>query len=299
MDPSEPLSTRISANPASTHHQLQSPLFSTLYPELRNLIFEYALTEYDDLTRPYDKDSFYYRPGFEFASKIDTSLLITCRLVYLETHLAPVSLNEHVFWMYRAPPERKHASDCNAYFARLTVQQRGAVKRVRFFAQMFWLEGLRHQQWPEGLAIPRLTITIRHTDWPNWETGAALRMAAPDAKGGDCCGRWVASVPRLCMLELELESIEEKAEQFAERVRVAAGWKFAMSGEYSLVCGEQPARATWMGTASHAAVKRRRQLQSRGTWPLDLKMNVRKLKFVLQFTGSNYRPVYLPPAPSQ
>ncbi|KAJ7906309.1 hypothetical protein B0H13DRAFT_2021100 [Mycena leptocephala] len=91
----EPLSTRISAS--TVHNQQQSPLFGTLYPELRDVVFRHVLKEYDDLARPFGKHEYYYRPGFEFAGRIDTNLLLTCRSVYLETHLAPIALNEHVF----------------------------------------------------------------------------------------------------------------------------------------------------------------------------------------------------------
>ncbi|KAJ7789926.1 hypothetical protein B0H14DRAFT_3502287 [Mycena olivaceomarginata] len=85
--PLPPLSTKILArtgNRGGPHDQLQSPLFGTLFPELRNLIFIYALTEYDDHTRRYSKHSHYYRPGFEYAKSISTNLLLICRRVYLE-----------------------------------------------------------------------------------------------------------------------------------------------------------------------------------------------------------------------
>jgi hypothetical protein len=162
----EPLSTRISAS--NVHTQQQSPLFGTLYPELRDIVFRLVLKEYDDLTRPFGKHEYYYRPGFEFAGRIDTNLLLTCRSVYLETNLAPIALNEHVFWMYRAPPGSfSERSSHNTYFQRITPQQRAAVRQVRFFAQLFWLEGRRSrfQEWAAGLAIRKLVITIHHSDW--------------------------------------------------------------------------------------------------------------------------------------
>ncbi|KAJ7731133.1 hypothetical protein DFH07DRAFT_847687 [Mycena maculata] len=304
----EPLSTRFSAS--SIHPQPQSPFFATLYPELRNLIFSLALAEYDDPTRPYVKHEFYYRPGFEFAGKIDTNLLLTCRLVYLETHLVPVAQNEHVFWMHRAPPERKFASDHNAYFARMTPEQRGAVQHVRFFTQMFWLEGRRGQKWAEGLTVPKLTITLRHSDWTSWETGAPLHIDGP----ADRWGRWISTVPGLQELELELETVETKKEQHVERVRDALGWKFLMTSEHSLVHdGAAPTHATWLGSSrmspgiqkqrrAQALIGNRRRQDPAATlddiFPFDLKLDVRTLKFVLKFTGSSYQPVYLPPAPS-
>ncbi|KAJ7248145.1 hypothetical protein B0H12DRAFT_1235059 [Mycena haematopus] len=152
--PLPPLSTKILArtvgNKSGPHSQLQSPLFGTLFPELRNLIFIYALTEYDDHTRPYSKHSYYYRPGFECAKQISTNLLLACRRIYLETHLVPVSTNEHVFYMHRPPPYGKHVSDYDAYFARMPRLHRSAVQSVRLFTQMFWLRNRRAPKEPAG-----------------------------------------------------------------------------------------------------------------------------------------------------
>ncbi|KAF7318224.1 hypothetical protein HMN09_00330900 [Mycena chlorophos] len=134
-----PLSVQLADVPA--HEQLQSPLFNVLFPELRNIIFLHVLTEYDDKSRPYSKHSWCYRPDFKYAGVISPQLLLTCRRVYLETHLAPIALNEHVFWQHRHPHHGKFSRNYVSYFAQMTPEQRGAVKRVRFFAQMCWLEG--------------------------------------------------------------------------------------------------------------------------------------------------------------
>ncbi|KAJ7255254.1 hypothetical protein C8J57DRAFT_972768, partial [Mycena rebaudengoi] len=225
--------------------QLQSPLFTTLHPEVRNMIFRLALSEYDDLTLPYGKHEFYYRPGFQFAPKIDTNLLLTCRIVYLETHLLPIALNEHVFWYesQRGPP-RRTILDHHSYFTRMTPQQRAAVRRVRFFTQLTWLENRVAEIWPVGLAVRKLAITIRHSDWWWWEVGEDLRIEEP-SKGW---GAWAGSIGPLEELKLELESIEDKREQLEERVGVATGWTFPLTAGGSLVHnGQEAAKSTWMG----------------------------------------------------
>ncbi|KAJ6588980.1 hypothetical protein B0H19DRAFT_847174, partial [Mycena capillaripes] len=205
--------------------QLQSPLFAMFFSELRNIVFRHAMMEYDDPTRAYSKHECYSRPGFMCAGRIDTNLLLTCRLVYLETHLAPIALNEHVFWMNRGPPGRSIPNlNHNQYFGRMTPQQRAAVRRVRFFTQLFWLEERTVQEWVAGLAVPKLTLTIRHTDWWYWEKHDLLRIKAPQEGWGE----WVWSVPQLQELELEFETIESKKEQLEERVRIALGWKFPL-----------------------------------------------------------------------
>ncbi|KAJ6588978.1 hypothetical protein B0H19DRAFT_226810 [Mycena capillaripes] len=270
---SEPLSTTISAS--NVHPQLQSPLCA-LYPELRNIVFAYVLTEYDDPTHPYSNHEYYYHPGFEFAGRIDTNLLLTCRLVYLETHLAPIALNEHVFWMdpSSGPPRRSILNlGHNMYFRRMSAQQRAAVRRVRFFAQLSWLERRKVQAWVAGLAVRKLTITIRHSDWRYWERGEPLRMQSPQ----EGWGGWVGSFPQLQELELELESIESKREELEERVRIALKWKFPLKDGASLIHdGQQPIESTWFGTLR----------QGRG-WAtlgsarsLDLELLAKKFKFV-------------------
>ncbi|KAJ7906281.1 hypothetical protein B0H13DRAFT_2020946 [Mycena leptocephala] len=232
--PGNYLSTRISAS--NVHTQLQSTLFTTLFPELRNIVFTLALTEYDDPTRPYSKHECFYRPGFEFADD---------------------------------------------------PQQREAVSQVRFFTQMFWLEGRKFQEWPAGLAVRKLAITIRHSDWWFWENGEALRIKAPR----EGWGAWVGSIPQLEELELEFETIEPKKEQLEERVRVAQGWRFPLADGASLVHdGEAPVKSMWAGTSRMApgrasnvwGAPRNPQVEASLDlrFPLDLKLHVRKLKFV-------------------
>ncbi|KAJ6558096.1 hypothetical protein B0H19DRAFT_1149921 [Mycena capillaripes] len=285
--PSPPLSTTIPAS--HVHNQLQSPLFATLYPELRNIVFIFALTEYDDPNRPYSKHECYYRPGFEFAGRIDTSLLLTCRLVYLETHLAPVAVNEHVFWMHpnRGPPGRSISNlDHNRYFWRMTPQQRAAVDQVRFFAQLYWLERCTAQTWPMGLAVGKLVITVRHADWWYWERNEPLRINPPH----EAWDKWVGAFPQLQELVLEFETIEAKREQLEERVRIALGWKFPLADGSSLVHdGKAPVKSMWMGTSrmSPRFVEIAwNQPQDAATldlsFSMDLKLHVRKFKFVKQ-----------------
>ncbi|KAJ7138422.1 hypothetical protein C8R43DRAFT_1019024, partial [Mycena crocata] len=243
-DPSStPLSVRIAAS--KPQNQLQSPLFASLYPELRNMVFRHALTEYDDPARPYSKHEYYYRPGLEFAGKIDTNLLLTCRLIYLETHLAPVSLNEHVFWMYRAPQGR-YVSDPTGYLARMTHQQRAAVRRMRFYTQLYWLESRNAEEWFSGLSVSKLAITIRHSDWWHWENGEDLRVEEPSEQWG----AWVGSLPGLQELELELETLDAKREQLEERVRVALEWKFPLAKGGALIHdGAEAGKSMWQASS--------------------------------------------------
>jgi hypothetical protein len=152
--------------------------------------------------------------------------------------------------MYRGPP-RNHVRSgddeyFDNYFKRMTPQQRAAVRQVRFFTQLFWLEGRKAQVWPIGLTVPKLLITVRHTDWWYWEDGEDLRINEPASEWAT----WLESMPGLQEFELEVETIDPKREQMEERVRVALGWTFPTTNGGSLVHdGEQPVKSMWLGSS--------------------------------------------------
>ncbi|KAK7044744.1 hypothetical protein R3P38DRAFT_2880584 [Favolaschia claudopus] len=274
----------------TARNQLQSPLFGTLFPELRNAIFVLVLAEHDDTSRPYSKHEYFYRPGVQFARKTDTNLLLTCRLIYSETHLLPIILREHVFWMHRGPPRSiaHHDFGHNIYFDRLTAEQRAAVCNVRFFTQLLWLESRKSQRWATHLAIRKLTIVVRHSDWWFWENEEHLRIQSPQ----EGWASWIESIPGLEELQLEFETIEPKTEQLEERVRVALGWEFPLSDGTMLIHdGESPVKSTWMGTSRLTPgfgwgawdADLQGQLEEEtldGRFPLTLNMHVRKFRFV-------------------
>ena len=89
--------------------QSASPLFNRIPAEIRNEIFEYALTAYDDKTNPYQTGSYYYRPGHRYAHKVDTDLLLTCRRIYAETKDIPASINPYTCWFEKSTAKCREA----------------------------------------------------------------------------------------------------------------------------------------------------------------------------------------------
>ncbi|KAJ6481796.1 hypothetical protein C8R45DRAFT_1150832 [Mycena sanguinolenta] len=247
--PLPPLSTKIIARTVGNpHNQQQSPLFGFLFPELRNLVFIYALTEYDDLSRAHSKHSYHYRPGFEYAKSISTNLLCTCRRIYLETHLSllPVSLNEHVTVL-----DMKHISDYDAYFVRMSRLHRSVVQSVRLFTSTGLLYHIKAPKdsgrWLNGLFISKLTITIRHCDWHVRSRRQALPIVEPDRQWG----KWIGSVPGLQELRLELETIEANKDELEERANAARRWTFPLENGSLLVHDGAPtAKSTWSGSTA-------------------------------------------------
>jgi hypothetical protein len=89
--------------------QNQSPLFTTIPPEIRNQIFGLTLEEQDgkDAIAPQE---YWYRPDYTHYRFIDTALLRTCRRIYLETRFIPPQNVTCRFWIgsqSRAAPLRE------------------------------------------------------------------------------------------------------------------------------------------------------------------------------------------------
>jgi hypothetical protein len=111
------------------HNPQPECLLFTLPAELRNRIFAIALLSYNE-----ERGIAYYYYNSYYVNKIiNTSLLSTCRRIYLETHLVPLYINEHLFWCQPGIP------DLRLYFSRLTYSQRCAVVQVHFLADIDWL----------------------------------------------------------------------------------------------------------------------------------------------------------------
>src|SRR5437868_1673596 len=61
----------------SINPQWDCPLFSYIPPEIRSLIFEYALKDYEDKAKVYEDTTCYKRPDYLAPRRSDTELLRT------------------------------------------------------------------------------------------------------------------------------------------------------------------------------------------------------------------------------
>lgn len=87
--------------------QTQSPLFC-LPAELRNEIFALAVTVYEDLSQPYERETYYWRPGFRGPRRMDVAVLRTCKRAWLETHPLPMkALNDAPMAFFLAGDDRR------------------------------------------------------------------------------------------------------------------------------------------------------------------------------------------------
>lgn len=207
-------------NLSQCNPQTASPLFSVLPPEIRNYIFYIALTPYEDLSNPYPENDFCYRPGHRAKLLLSTTLLLTCRRIWLEANHWPMEQTVHTFWYdeSRRPPWQRQSavSRLHRLNQSLTPTQQAALKHVQIFAQMYWLEGklcsnsaLLDSVEVLFSGLETFTITVRHSDWWFWESDDPLVLKV----------EWVRELLRsrkvrhVKELRLELETLERKMGQ--------------------------------------------------------------------------------------
>ncbi|MCJ1283465.1 hypothetical protein MMC26_002794 [Xylographa opegraphella] len=238
--------------------QNDCPLFKKIPPEIRHLIFEFALTAVPGI--PYAKGTYYDRPGYHYSHRVKIDLLLTCRLVYSECSLLPVKLNEILSWhdAGRGPP---HYETCKNLTRPNTVEQI-AISKVHYFAQQNWLERYwRLRATGTGSNYRAIHFTIRHTDWWDWEDGSELHLD-PKQSGQarkpfrrenepfavESWGNVFRNLHGVEQFVLELETVEAKEAELEEIVARAAGWRFPLGNGNTLVLDEsRTVRSTWMG----------------------------------------------------
>jgi hypothetical protein len=239
--------------------QVLSPFYNGLLPpELREQIFQHALSEY--IEYPYPPNTDYTRPEHLGKKRISTTLLRTCKRIYLETARIPARNKSHVFWHFAGPTQLPYFSDERAYFRRFTHQQMKYVKEIHLYTQQFWLDAsfpaLCRQHYLKG--VEKVKITLRRGDWWSVENNAPLaitpyRSWADVASmradwrildaGGEvewdeaCWGSAFQYLKGLRELEMELETFEWKKDELDEIVRHAVQWRFPM-GEGKVLSAE-------------------------------------------------------------
>ncbi|KAL8964431.1 MAG: hypothetical protein Q9183_004452 [Haloplaca sp. 2 TL-2023] len=245
--------------------QSASPLFQ-IPPEIRNTIFTLSLTAYEDTTKRYRRDAYYCRPGYTCAHKIDTNLLLTCRLVYSETARLPARINEHVSWYHRAPPGIWMNEVRSDDFPGALVRRRD-LRAVHIFVQQYWLEneqrgfGIFPRLW--NYARPtHLVVTLRHSDWWWWEDGEPIaldpkRQGKPSAQSYSqpsdpfepgSWGTFFRFIMGLEVFQLELETVESKKSELDAIVGRAKSWEFTLGDGRTLIFNESKKRRTgWVG----------------------------------------------------
>lgn len=255
-----------SIDTSNANPQKESPLFTRVPGEIRDHIFDLALTAYSGKQEPFAKDSYYYRPGFRYADqKLDTALLRTCRRIYQEAYVIPFENYECVEWHER---ERGPSSAEARRFARGDASCPWLTS-LHLFTQQFWLED---SSWPNKARnvalrqknLRHLKITIRHSDWWWWESSAPLILdakhkgtkgrvirepsTAADGFHVNSWGHQFSVFKGLETFELELETVEGKRKELNKIVTRAADWRLPLGDGNVLVLNPARTKRTgWHG----------------------------------------------------
>lgn len=327
--------------------QLSSPLYNGRIPaEIRNLIFEFAVTEFPSpkartlksdacvqnshdlmpvpgdpsqppvenvverargeilgIVHPRQRMSPYTRShtrepqdGFDWLRfdntepmKVAYALLLTCRRAYLEAHSLPLLQTEQRFYCYRGPfssTPKGSRSDIGRFITgrlsnpspRPGLQQRDLVRSVRVFAQQFWLEDEFLGLMDAGIWFPNLEhlrITMRRSDWWDWERNATLRINPyighkddrpnPDyARRGveieagniefteGAWGKVFSYMSKLKTLTIDFETSEDKRGEMEAIISWAVKWRFPLpDGRHLSTGGQAPSKTSWRGLPHH------------------------------------------------
>lgn len=290
----------------SIEMQSQCPFFSKIPGEIRDRIFDYAITRRHRGNYPYDPAEVWYRPGFRYADRrIDCSLLQTCRRIHQETKHLPGLRREIVRVFYTSPPPLgpylgKKAGPSPAaipftnlrtpvgaqnplYYLKLRRRMlRGQTSRgdrsqdarevtryerfqpegctLHIFAQQFWLDQFS-SRWSD-LACPyanitKVIITMRHTDWWNWDDSGRINLEPAFARyrypgapklTEQAWGSHFPEFPNLKEFELELETREDRRAELDEIVQRAQSWEFPAANGATLLINTARTRKTgWIG----------------------------------------------------
>jgi hypothetical protein len=248
------------------------PLFQ-IPGEIRNRIFEHVVTEHDgkDALSPTD---YWYRPNFTHHTYVDTTLLRTCRRVWVETHHLPLEQTRRRFWAGmedRAPTSK--LSSLPSYMPQILMmsvekmqpalrsvqallKRKGAIESrdilpceiIQVYIQMFALESgdemKRILAEAEQVLAPRhIIITLRYTDWWYWEHNHPLRIES----------NWIDSLRLPATVEkitFELETRQGKQAQLDAIVRdKMSTWEFyTVEGTCLVPRSATPSATSHLGT---------------------------------------------------
>lgn len=231
--------------------QDQSAFFQ-LPGEVRDRIYRYALASYDDDKRIYSKDTYWSRPQTQAPQTTNISLLQTCKRIYNEGRVYPWAARDHTFWLtdkLRAPQDAlsnmEFAEVLNMIYASHGEVQ---LEHVRFFAQMYVLEN--GAELCRFLNLPHfhprcVTISIRHTDWWEWERDAWLRIDSP----------WLerCKLPKsVRQFRMELETLHRKKDHLDSIVKqMVEKWYFTRIDGMLLSARNTPVEITeWKGSST-------------------------------------------------
>ena len=239
--------------------------------EIRSMIFEFALTSYEDSAQPrrlcdYEHEGYpeadenmKYRPGHFCHRRIDTALLFTCRRIYMETCQLPVTINTHVLW-YRhvymgSSPNARTARD---YFKLMTQEQLLSVQDLHIFAEEGRLRAHRSGTYSNntifnelcsmrdpstggGLFPQKLTITIPWKDWRDGRSNMHFSLRETMLTNRN----WENVFSGLRLLRMELECLTEDKHLWNPVLEALLEYKYNIGNGEVLAAQSKVHENTW------------------------------------------------------
>lgn len=236
--------------------QSLSKLFTEIPGEVRDLIYQYVLADFEDMENEYELHTMYRRPEYFAPRKTDTSILRTCQAVYNEAWYMPWTSTRHTFYLTaddRRPAKTTTVPQMTSQLAVIeklhpdTPARRKEIQQIQIFAQAWSLEP--GYELRRILRIPHLlpktvTITLRHTDMWYWESDTPIRLRT----GFVGRVRFPASVTRV---EMQFESTERRKAQIDYMAEQAASqWYFKRSDKIHLVARSLSTITRWTGPST-------------------------------------------------
>ena len=229
------------------YDQRQSPLFSLLPSEIREEIFAFVLSSYDDTTRAYDKETYWARPGHYGPRHVSSDLLRTCKRIYTEAWFMPFIYAEHTEYLTMESRRPRTATWDDCLKVMDTDYEKLQPRFIRIFAQMWALEP--GDQFQRVLDMPHfypktITLTIRYTDFWFWESDEPLRIDS----------QWVNRVQfpeSVLRFSIEFESIEQRKNEVDYLAREATDkWYFHRKDGFLLTpCESETSVFKWTGSS--------------------------------------------------
>ncbi|KAL6721477.1 hypothetical protein ACLMJK_000580 [Lecanora helva] len=243
-----------------------------------------VVTSYEDVSKPlvigkkvgykqYRRVESSYRPGLFHRRRTDTALLRTCRAVYRETCLLPVSENIHRLGMRadsRFPLTHCHIQrSFSDYFLAMTPDQVEAIRELHIFpapapqhflsrSRLFNMSFLPKLGFPRGsqarlqglfqilrhLCPETITITFCHSRFRNVQDGSLDRdRLFPESDWKT----WESKFERLKTLKMELEVPKAERGALQPLIDNFFDLKFAVGFRTELVADRETRDSVWTG----------------------------------------------------
>lgn len=235
----------------------KNSVFFTLFPkELRDQLFDLAITPYEKREAFLPEDLEYHRPDFRNSyRRISTALLRTCQRIYGETCDIPARNYIKIDWYFSFGLHGHGVYDTNsadlAFPTKMQSLQVYTTSRDLCDLHECWNRYI-DQVAAQAPGLRHLKLTLGHGEGQTSETRLLPHPDIPEGKPNVChnffWGYRLASLSNLTILEVEAETIIDRMEELDDAVGKAMNWRITVASNKKLVLNpEKTRREGWHG----------------------------------------------------